>query len=240
MKIDVYFTPNEFSDERLNEYLAVVVDVLRSSTSICAALKAGAKEIIPTDSIAGATQLALSISRDAILLCGEREGKLVDGFDLGNSPLQFTPEIVKGKALIFTTTNGTPTIVKARHAHRVLIGGFVNLSTIVNALEQSNHPVCILCAGKLDQFAIEDAVCAGRILSELQVRLRGDLELNDAASAALVLSQQYRNSITKVVSESHHGKYLKQIDMEVDLPFCADTDRLPVLPIFRDGKITLA
>jgi len=240
MKIDLYFTPNEITEDRLKDHLAVVVDVLRASTTICAALAAFAKEVVPAASIADAIQLASQLSRDSILLCGEREGKLIEGFDLGNSPFQYTSAVVKGKTLIFGSTNGSPTIVKTRQASRTLVSGFVNLGVVVHALSRIEMPISILCAGKLSQFAIEDAVCAGMILDEVKRRVGVELELNDAAMSAIVLAERYRDSIPDLVAQSHHGKYLAEIGMERDLPFCADLNRLPLLPTYSEGKISMA
>ncbi|HEX7344363.1 MAG TPA: 2-phosphosulfolactate phosphatase [bacterium] len=239
MKIEIYFTPQEFNEERLKDQIAVVVDVLRSSTTICAAMAAGAKEIIPAESVSSAIELASNLSKDAILLCGEREGKLVQGFHLGNSPLEYTSEAVKGKTLIFGSTNGSPTMVKTRLARRTLISAFVNQSSVVDSLAAASDPIHIICAGKLGQFALEDAVCAGYILSELQARGSGRLELSDAATAALLLFQQFKDSLADLVAQSHHGRYLAGIGMEADLPFCAEVNRIPVLPVYKDGKIRL-
>jgi len=238
MKVNLHLTPNEITEERFKDRIAVVVDVLRASTTICAALGAGAKEVIPADSSAGAIQLASLLSKDTILLCGEREGRLIEGFDLGNSPLQYIPSKVKGKTLIFSSTNGSPAIVKTRQALKTYICGFVNLDVVVNALKETADPVEILCAGKLAQFAIEDAVCAGLMLKEMQRRTGTDFELNDGA-AALILADYHRDAVTEVVAGSHHGRYLAEIGMESDLPFCADLNRLPLLPVYHDGRITV-
>lgn len=240
MKVDLHLTPNEITEDRFKDRVAIVVDVLRASTTICAGLAAGAKEIIPAQSIAAAIQLASILSRDAILLCGEREGKLIEGFDLGNSPFQYTSAKVKGKTLVFGSTNGSPAIVKSHQAIRTLICGFVNLSAVVENLVQEKAPVVITCAGKLAQFAIEDAVCAGLVLKELQRKSKQQLELNDGATVALILAERYKDSIAEVVAESQHGKYLAEIGMEDDLPFCADVNRLHVLPVYHDGKITMS
>jgi len=238
MKIDVYLTPDEIGEERLKDRTAVVVDVLRASTTICAALSSGARAIIPADSIAAAIQLASLLSRSAVLLCGEREGKLIQGFDLANSPFEYTRAKVKGKTLIFGSTNGSPTIIRTRQARHTLICGFINMDTIVKALQEVAEPISILCSGKLGQFAIEDAVCAGLIVVELE-KSGIPLELNDGATAALNLALHHRGNVLEMVKSSNHGRYLAQIGMETDLPFCADLNRLPVLPVFHDGKITL-
>ncbi|MBU0517564.1 2-phosphosulfolactate phosphatase [bacterium] len=238
MKVNLHLTPTEIHEEKLKDTVSVVVDVLRASTTICAALGAGAKEVIPADSTAGAIQLASILSNDTILLCGEREGRIVEGFDLGNSPFQYKPSKVKGKTLIFSSTNGTPVIVKTRQALKTYIGGFVNLDVVVNALKEETAPVHIICAGRNIEFAIEDAVCAGLIILELERRLKTDLELNDGATAAAILADKFRNKIPEIVANSHHGRYLTEIGAENDLPFCADLNRLPLLPVFNDGRIT--
>jgi 2-phosphosulfolactate phosphatase len=237
MKIDVYFTPQEIGEERLKDQLAVVVDVLRFSTTICAALAAGAKEIIPAESVASAIQLASILTRDAILLCGEREGKLIQGFNLGNSPLEYTPKAVKNKTLIFGSTNGSPSVVRTRLARRTLICSFVNLASVVENLDGASDPIHVICAGKLGQFALEDAVCAGHVLSELQKRKGLQLELSDGAIAALMLYERHQNALAEVVAQSQHGRYLAGIGMQADLPFCAEVNRIPILPIYKDGKI---
>ena len=239
MKVEIYFTPQEFTEERLKDQIAVVVDVLRSCTTICAALAAGAKEIIPAESISSAIQLASNLSKDTILLCGEREGKLIEGFHLANSPLEYRPEIVKNKTLVFGSTNGSPAVVKTRLARRTLIGSLVNLSCIVDSLAAASDPIHIICAGKLGQFALEDAVCAGYLLSELRWRGAGKLELSDGATAALILFEKFKNSLDELVAQSRHGRYLAGIGMEADLPVCADVNRIPVLPVYKDGKIRL-
>ena len=240
MKVEIYFTPQEFTEERLKDQMVVVVDVLRSCTTICAALAAGAKEIIPAESVSSAIELASHLSKDAILLCGEREGKLIQGFHLGNSPLEYLPETVKNKTLVFGSTNGSPAVVKTRLARRTLIGSFVNLSSVVDSLAAAADPIHIICAGKLEQFALEDAVCAGYLLSDLRARGGGKLELSDGATAALLLYEQYKESIGDLVAQSQHGRYLASIGMEADLPVCADVNRIPVLPVYKDGKIRVA
>lgn len=240
MKIDLHLIPNEVTEERLKDRVVVVVDVLRSSTTICAALGAGAKEVIPAESTAAAIQLASLLSRDAILLCGEKEGKLVEGFDLGNSPFEYTPAKVKGKTLVFGSTNGSPAIIKTRQARRTIICGFVNLDVVVKSLSKETQPFAILCAGSLSEFAIEDAVCAGMMLVELQRKTSRKLDLNDGAVSAMILAERYRDSVPEVVANSHHGRYLARIGMQDDLLFCADVNRLPLVPIYSDGKITIA
>ena len=132
--ISLYVTPREFSDDNLRGTTAIVIDVLRSSSTIATALLCGAREIVPVSSPAEAGELAQKYGRAATLLCGERDGKRIEGFDLGNSPSEYTAEQVSGRTLIFSSTNGSPVMVRARLSDRVLIGGFNNFSAVVESV----------------------------------------------------------------------------------------------------------
>jgi 2-phosphosulfolactate phosphatase len=212
--------------------------VLRASTTICRALKSGAKEIIPMDSPASAIELAASLSSDNVLLCGEREGVIIEGFDLGNSPVDYTPERVEGRTLIFSSTNGSRTIVRSRSASDSIVGGFVNIQIVHDYLSGSLDDLVILCAGKWLQFAIEDCVCGGLLIEKL-LESHENVELNDGANTARILCQHFNDSILDMVKCSSHGRYLASIGMGKDLSVCARLNSIPVLPRYNDGKICL-
>ncbi len=238
--IDVFFSPAEVTEERLRAYrITVVIDVLRSATSISTALSNGARGVIPVSSISGATSLASQLARDDILLCGERDGKLIDGFHLGNSPSDYTRERVRGKTLIFGSTNGTPSVVKASGSNTVFLCGFVNLSTVIEAIlhESEFYPLAILCAGKQNRFSIEDAVCSGQLVERLSSRLESEPNLNDAARASRLMAREFGDDILSLLYNSDHGRYLVSIGMEADLPHCAATGVLPIVPVIKDGKL---
>ena len=143
------------------------------------------------DSSAEAIELATSLSSDNVLLCGEREGVIIEGFDLGNSPLEYTPEKVEGKTLIFSSTNGTRTIVRARAAKETIVAAFVNFQTVLDYLSESVDDLVILCAGKWLQFAMEDSVCGGMLIEKLLDR-HENLQLNDGANTGRILYNHYR------------------------------------------------
>jgi 2-phosphosulfolactate phosphatase len=239
-QLDLFFSPTEITEERLRTYRSVVVvDVLRAATSITMALANGAREVMPVASISGATALAAQLDRDDILLCGEREGRLIDGFSLGNSPSDYSRERVRGKTLIFGSTNGTPAIVKATGAPTVLVCGFVNLPSVLEVLfeEGEPFPMAIVCAGKLNRFSIEDGVCSGQLIERICQRLGKDPQLNDAARVSRMLLKEYGGDILALLHSSDHGKYLISIGMEGDLAHCAAIGVLPVVPVLRDGKL---
>jgi 2-phosphosulfolactate phosphatase len=238
MKIELYVIPQEITEDKLKERTVVVIDVLRASTTMCRALASGAKEIIPMDSPAAAIELAASISSDMVMLCGEREGVIIEGFDLGNSPLEYTPDRVEGRTLIFSSTNGSRTIVRSRSAADSIVAGFVNIQTILDYLPEMLDNLVILCAGKWLQFAMEDSVCGGLLIDRLLERYE-DVQLNDGANTARILYHHFEDSILDMVKSSSHGRYLDSIGMGKDLPVCAALNSIPVLPRFIDGKVCL-
>ena len=237
--IDLFFTPQEITEDRLKAYNVVVVDVLRAATSIATALANGAKYVIPAPSIAEATALAAQLSRDNVLLCGEREGKLIDGFDIGNSPSDYSRDRVRGRHLIFGSTNGSPAVVKAAGARAVFLCGFINLDAAIEALltTQQPFPLALLCAGRNARFSIEDAVCGGLIIRRLRERNSKTLSLNDAARTAEILARDFGSDLTSLLKECDHGRYLKSLGMESDLPLCAADSSSSVVPVLKDGRL---
>ena len=236
--VSLFATPREFTEENLRGTTAIVVDVLRSSSTIACALARGAREIIPVLTPGEAGELAQKAGRDATLLCGERDGKRIEGFDLGNSPSEYTAERVNGRILIFASTNGSPVIARARVSDRVVIGGFNNFSAVVSNVAASRKPVTILCSGLLEQFSLEDFICGGKFAAALQI-LRGvrNVTLNDAAKAAAELYKFHGGNIPKVLRDSAHGRYLAALGFEADLDFCAEIDSLSIVPVLVEGKL---
>ncbi|MBT8397581.1 MAG: 2-phosphosulfolactate phosphatase [Gemmatimonadetes bacterium] len=140
MTIDVFFSPAVVDETSVEGKTAVVIDVIRATSTLVEALANGAKAIFPTLSTEEAVKLASSLGREDTLLCGERKGLKVEGFDLGNSPAEFTAEVVGGKQLVMTTTNGTRAFAAVEAADRVLAASFLNLSAVVEALEGGGRP----------------------------------------------------------------------------------------------------
>lgn len=240
MKADLVLTHIPITDEKLKNRLVVIIDVLRTSTTICVALKNGAKEVIPVTNVADAMTLAGNLSRDNVILCGEREGNLIEGFNLGNSSLEYTSEIVAGKSLIFTSTNGSVALVKASNAKTAIIAGFVNMSACVDFIMHAGEDVLIVCAGNNQQFSMEDTVCGGMLVHLLMQENEAGLEMNDGAEAAHILFEHHRNNYLKMLQNSTHGKYLLTLDFGRDLEVCAEVDSINIIPKLHQGKITTA
>lgn len=233
MKATVFFTVDEVDGGALQEQVAVVIDVLRASSTIVAALAAGAHTIYPVESTEDALKLAASLGRSDALLAGERKGLKVEGFDLGNSPREFTPERVGGKQIVMTTTNGTRALVAASGAERVLVAAMVNLSAAARALAAAPR-VAVICAGSNGRFAIEDALCAGMLLARLAEL--GPLELEDTGRAALALAGAFAAD-AGFLSGTKAGRGLAEIGFDQDVGWCARVDAHDVVPELVDRRI---
>lgn len=240
MKTDLIFTHVPITDDKLRDRTVVVVDVLRASTTVCVALKNGAREVIPVESVPAAMELTGNLSRDNVLLCGEREGTVIEGFDLGNSPREYTAEVVNGKSLIFCTTNGSVALTKTKAAGDSIVCGFVNISACVEFISHQNSDLLIICAGNNNQFSLEDAVCGGLLVQILQNEMGRKIKMNDGTEAALIIYKKYKNKYLDLLKKCTHGKYLIKLGLGNDLPICADVDSINLVPVYSKGRLTLA
>lgn len=235
--LDVFFSSQTFQEEELRKKVVVVIDVLRASSTIITALMNEAKGIIPVEDMGEASRISQSVDSDNLLLCGEKDGIKIQGYDLGNSPFEYSPEVVKNKTLIFNTTNGTKAIKKAVGSAELYIGTFLNLSTIVNTLRKEEKDIVLICAGWRGRMAIEDLLFAGNIVYNLS---NGKLveEARDGAKVAFGLYDKFRDNISEVIHSSNHAERLKEISGSEDIDYCAQTDICDVLPVLNDGIIT--
>jgi 2-phosphosulfolactate phosphatase len=238
MRIDAYFTVPEVEPAALVGATVVVIDVVRATTSIIEALANGARAIYPTTSTEDAVRLASSLGRDDTLLCGERKGLKVEGFDLGNSPREFTAEVVGGMKLVMSTTNGTAALAAGREGDRLLACAFTNLGAVARAVAGEDQLV-VICAGRDDRFSLDDALCAGHLVKQLMNGAEGEHELNDAADAARALAGS-RDPSRAVLEATVGGALLAGIDMQDDLDICAELDRHDIVAEMKDQAITAA
>ena len=238
MKVDVHFTRAEVDAAALGESTVVVIDVLRATTTIVEALANGAVGVYPTSSAADAAQLAASLGREDTLLCGERKGVKVDGFDLGNSPAEFTAEVVDGKKLVMSTTNGTRAFSSASEARRVLVCAFTNLGAVAAAVS-ADETLVVLCAGQGDRFSIDDALCAGHLVRRVVETGTNTFELNDAARAARALAEEL-NPDRAFLEDISAGRALAEIGLAGDFEICGEVDRQDIVPMMHNQAINLA
>jgi 2-phosphosulfolactate phosphatase len=239
IKVRVYFSPQHIDELVLRDKTVVVIDVLRASTTITYAMAAGAREIIPVGSVDQAMKIVGNLFSTLTILCGERGGKRIEGFKLGNSPAEYTPEAVEGKSLILTTTNGAVALTRSKYARHCFISSFVNLSASVRALSElpdiEETGLIIICSGREDDFSLEDATCAGLLVAALSTHK--ELELTDSARTVLSIAKEYGNDILSTLQQSDHGKYLTSIGFADDIVTASTIDALPLVPILEQNAI---
>ena len=227
MKIDVHFEPAAPLPD-LTGSTVVVIDVLRATSSMVEALVNGAQGVYPAASTEEAIRLASSLGRDDTILCGEARGLMIEGFDLGNSPLEFSSENVAGKRLVMSTTNGTRAFFLVGDAVTVLACSFMNLSAVAVAAMESDS-ISVVCAGMEGLFSLDDAVCAGALVQRIRAAVEVDVELNDAAMGAVEMALTFRVNADFLASTST-GQHLVDIGLREDLNICAEIDRYSVVP----------
>lgn len=237
MRIDAYFTVAEVDPTSIGDATVVVIDVVRATTTIIEALANGARAIYPTSTTEEAVKLAASLGREDTLLCGERKAHKIEGFDLGNSPLEFSAEVVHDKKLVMSTTNATRALTAGQGATRILPCAFTNLRAVAAAVSVDEWLV-VICAGQGDQFGLDDALCAGHLVQRIMKADGGDVayQLNDAAQAARALAG-FRKPTRKFLSATAAGAALVEIGLGDDLDICADVDRHDVVAEMSDQAI---
>ena len=239
MKIDVFFTPLGLNAGDLSGRGVIVVDVLRTTTSIVTALANGAKAVVPAATSEEAVRLTANLEKNGYVLAGERKSLKIEGFALGNSPREMTPEAVGGKTIYFSTTNGTPALVAAQGGDPVLVGAPANfraLAARARAVLEQRGELVVLCAGRDKQFAVEDGYTAGRLIKAVRRGVKR-LELNDAARAAIALTDAVA-TWTEALEGSEAARQLAEADLAEDVRFAAKPDRFTVVPSYADRRIT--
>lgn len=236
MKLDVLFSPVQADELFFTGKTTVVIDVLRASSTIITALSNGAKEVVPVGTVEFAVKVSGGIFGGQTLLGGERNTKKIEGFALGNSPSEYTKEIVSGKSIVFYSTNGSRAIVKAKYSANLFVCSFNNLKTVAKHIKMLDQDVIILCAGNNNLFSLEDSVCAGMLVSEL-IAGNKTIELTDASTGALTLFKSFGKNIFKMLSETDHGQLLINNSFEEDLKACAELDSTDVIPFYSGNTL---
>jgi len=237
--IDVLLIPEErfCKEKELGGKLIVVIDVLRASSTIATALARGCKGFIPIFSPDEAKDKAKEFTKGEVLLGGERKGRKIEGFVLGNSPREYKKKIIKDKIIIFTTTNGVKTLEMAKNASGIVICSFLNLKAVCDYCLNFKGDVLVICAGKEGKFSLEDSVCAGMLINSLRKKSPEFYRETDSNLTVQILYNQYADNILRMLRKSQHGQYLESIGLEKDLEFCSSVDIFDIVPIFKDRMI---
>lgn len=250
MKIDVVLTPRLLSDSNCKGSLCSVIDVLRATTTIVVALANGATAVYPCRDATEARKRAEATGDNNILLGGEEEGLRIPGFHLGNSPLEYrSSDSIKGRTIIFTTTNGTPTMQKAYSCSGapVYIASLANLPAASTALVKaavadSPTGILLVCSGRYGSPSSEDLYCAGLLTATIMDKLLHagiEPEPGDGALIAAGFAGGDEGKALTALSESEHGRYLQSIGFNEDLEFASHIGRYDIVPVFDGDRITL-
>ena len=240
MKLFVYHTPEDTPTDLLPD-CAVVIDVLRATTTIATALDAGAEAVQAFSNIEELERQADLWPAKKALKAGERGGVTVKGFDLGNSPLACTPEVVKDKRLFLTTTNGTRALQRVAKSPQVITAAQINRRAAVNyLLETQPETVWMVGSGWQGDYSVEDTACAGAIAQSIFQQSDSspvDLFGNDESIGAIALYEQWKDNLLNVFRQCSHGQRLLRLDGDADLKYCSQSDILNVLPIQKEPGV---
>ncbi len=236
MEVEVYLSGYHVDEDDVRDRTVVVIDVLRTSTTAAAALRNGARAVVPAADMAEAGKIAANLDPESFALGGERTGQKIEGYRYGNSPLEYTREVINGKTLILNTTNGTPTIRRCRHAATLVVGAFVNLTLVARYVREESHDLVIVCAGWRKRVSLEDTLCAGMLLNDLW----GGFEppgTSDTCHMAFTLFKNEQTDIAGALLRSTHGQRLAEMGLSDDVAFCASVDAVPVLPLYGESRL---
>jgi 2-phosphosulfolactate phosphatase len=235
MHLDVLFLPGELPARARPETTAVVVDVIRATTTIVTAFGHGVRSVLPVASPEEARR-ARAATPDAVL-AGERGGRRMAGFDLGNSPREFTREAVGGREVILTTSNGTKALRAVGEGRVVAVGAFLNRTAVADWLVARGEDALIVCSGYEGIFSLEDSVCAGAIVDRAMTQ-SGGLVLGDGARACQVLWTRYAPELSHLLPDTGWGRHVVSIGLGPDLELCAALDVTDAVPVMTAGRIT--
>lgn len=245
--LHVHLLPNLFEPDELRGGIAVILDILRASTTIIHALANGAECVIPTEEIDEAWEIRSRLPAGKVLLGGEREGVLIPAFNLDNNPFAYDEFTVRGKTIVFTTTNGTRALKRSLAADRILIGGFVNLAAVVDVLLADARPIHLVCAGTLGKITQEDVLCAGAIVDGVLAggNLRDDDLADDQAQLALhryLTASESDAGLLRAMRNSFGGRNCRRLGFDDQIARAATVDLFDIVPEYdaATGRIVIA
>lgn len=233
MNIRVYARYQDVDDKKIRGHSLVVIDLLRASTCIVQAVDSGARCVIPVADLGEAVNIHRARGGQT-LLAGERNGLKVDSFDLGNSPQEFVPEVIRRRVVVMSTTNGSAAIERVRRFEPVWIGALRNRKALCRRLVEEKKDVVLICAGTDGHFSADDIFCAGSFIHALRV-LQGEPVLTEDLG---LMSEQFYKAARRdpgLLGRIRHVQTLHRLDMDSDITFCFQEDVSEALPILFDG-----
>ena len=231
--VEVCFSPKLFSEILTTDnFIVVLVDILRATTSICTAFENGVTAIIPVVSLEEARRM----KEKGYLVASEQDGKKLDFADFGNSAFSFTRDKIEGQTLVYCTTNGTRALEAAKDGRQIAIGAFINITAIAAWLLNQDKNVVILCSGWKNKFCLEDSIFAGALTEKLLMN-KGFTTRCDSAEAALDLWSAAKNDICGYMEKAAHRHRLKKLGLDDVIPYSLTFDLTSVVPVFNGEEI---
>jgi 2-phosphosulfolactate phosphatase len=230
--LEVCFSPAIFNRFENSEAIVVIIDVLRASSAICTAFAHGASSIIPVAEVHEAKEY----KKKGYLVAAERDGYVLDFADFGNSPFNFTRDKVKGKTIVYSTTNCTRIIDLSSSVYMTVIGSFLNISSLTEWLGKQDHDVILFCAGWKDKFNLEDTICAGAITEKLLYGSSFSTTC-DSALAAVDLWTMAKSNPLNYIEKAAQRSRLRDKGLDDCIEFCLTQDYTDKIPVIRHGVL---
>jgi 2-phosphosulfolactate phosphatase len=234
-KLEVCLSPALLNLYDFSNSIVVVIDVFRATSTIAAALHNGAKEIVPIDDVQKCIDLGLQTPNS--ITAGERNGKVAEGLQHGNSPTEYPTSFIDGKTLLLTTTNGTRLLHQATHSKQIITGSFLNLGAVCAYLKAQQCDVLLACASWKDRYNLEDHLFAGAVVEAIGEGFSIDC---DSARAGKYLYQLAKPNLVDFIKDSSHYLRLSQYGLQEDMHYCCMIDKHNVLPIYENGVLKIA
>ena len=238
MDVEVFLTHSNVNEDDVRDRTVVVIDVLRACSTIATALENGARAVMPVLDMAQAGRIASNLDEDVYRLGGERNAQKIEGYHLGNSPLEYTEEAVENRDVILNTTNGTKALARAKTADHLVAACFLNAERVVSFLREVGGDVVIICAGRHNRLSLEDTVCAGLLLDRLWDGSEPGI-VTDSAHTAFTLYHHDSKDLDAALRRTNHAQYLLTNGFADDVDYCFRTDAVPVLPYYTDNRLVL-
>lgn len=231
-KVEVCFSPALYPEFRNNESVVVIVDILRATSAIVTAFMNGVKSIIPV----GTLEEAKAYKLQGYLVAAERDGIVRDFADFGNSPYNFKKEIVSGHDIVYSTTNGTQSIMMAAESHMVMIGAYLNMDAVCKLIEKEQRDVVILCAGWKNKFNIEDTLFAGALAGKI-LAIPDFYTICDAAHVSIDLWNMAQDHLMEYIEKAAQRHRLKKNNLDDVIEYCHTQNLSTLVPILKDKKL---
>lgn len=226
--IDVCLSPDLIHLYPVREYAVVIVDILRATSCMTTAFAHGVDHIRPFAKL----DECMAMKGSGYLTAGERDGKKVEGFDLGNSPFEYMTAEMRGQKIAFTTTNGTQAIARSVESPEIIVGSFLNLSAVIDHLSSLSHNILVVCAGWKGKVNLEDTLFAGAVVEKMKAFATPSC---DAPLMAQRLYLQAKTNMMDYLKDSSHVKRLARLNIHKDIEFCLTPDQYTVVPRISEG-----